>query len=330
MAMSKELKSIFGFLEDNSGELMRSSIGSMTLKTPLLTASGTFGYGNEYTKLRDFPTEVLGGIILKSVTYNPRHGNPEPRFVETPGGLINSIGIQNIGVKKLVSEELSKLRMLDTNIIVSIAGNTVDEYAEIASYLNHTDDFEAVEVNISCPNVDKGGMLFSFDPVLAEKVTKNVKRYIPDRPVIIKLSPNAPDILSVVLACVNSGADAISLGNTFTALSIDIKKKKPILKRNFGGLSGPAIKPLALAIVAKIAIELRRQNENIPIIGAGGILTAGDVLEYMITGTSAVEVGTAIFYDPIVFLKIYKELKEYLHENETSIQKSIGTLTYYD
>jgi dihydroorotate dehydrogenase (NAD+) catalytic subunit len=291
-----------------------------------MTASGTFGYGTEYPSLRNFPLEAVGGIVLKSVTLQPRGGNPEPRFVETPAGLINSIGLQNIGVQALISEELPKLIRYDCCIIASVAGNSLEEYDEVARILSGCDDFDAVEVNISCPNVEKEGMLFSFDPEAAASVSKAVKNKIPDKPVIMKLSPNAPDIVATALACASAGADAVSLVNTFTALAIDTGKRRPILKRNFGGLSGPAIKPLALAIVARVARAFAEHKIHKPIVGIGGIQTANDALEYIIAGASAVGVGTSIFYDPMVLQEIVVGIRDYCQTHGQTISELVGTL----
>ncbi len=307
-------------------EWLLTKVVGLRMVSPVLTASGTFGYGMEYPKLRDFPIEVLGGIVLKSVTLNPRLGNPEPRFVETSAGLINSVGLQNVGIDKLISRELPKVRKYKTNIIVSMAGYTLDEYQIVSEKLNKSDDYDAVEVNISCPNVKKEGMLFSFDPKAAATVTNVVKENIKNKPIIMKLSPNAPDIAATALACANAGADAISLVNTFTALAIDVKSQKPFLKRNFGGLSGPAIKPIALALVAKVAEAFRTHNIQIPIIGIGGIQTAEDVLEYMIAGASSVQVGTSIFWNPMVIGDIVDGLIKFCKETNRSINDIVGSL----
>lgn len=311
-------------------EWLLTSVVGLRMVTPVLTASGTFGYGMEYPKLRDFPIDVVGGIVLKSVTLKPRLGNPEPRFVETSAGLINSIGLQNVGIDKLISTELPKVRKYKTNIIVSIAGYSLSDYQQISEKLNNSDDYEAVEVNISCPNVKKEGMLFSFDPSAAADVTSIVKEKIKNKPVIMKLSPNAPNITATALACAKAGADAISLVNTFSALAIDIKTQKPILKRNFGGLSGPAIKPIALALVAKLAVTFREHNIKAPIIGIGGIQTAEDALEYIIAGASAIQVGTSIFWNPLVLSDIVNGLISICQEAERPIADFVGTLKMYE
>ncbi len=315
-----------GSSDNKPDPVLECSFSGMSMRTPILAASGPFGYGTEYPSLRDFPIEAIGGIVLKSVTRYPKEGNPEPRFVETPAGLINSIGLQNIGVEALISEVLPELRKCESNIIASIAGNSLEQYEEVANILHGSDDFEAVEVNISCPNVEKQGMLFSFDPKAAASVTKAVKRQIKKRPVIMKLSPNAPDIVATALACVRAGADAVSLVNTFTALAIDIDKRRPILKRSFGGLSGPAIKPLALAMVANVARAFVQHKIHKPIVGMGGIQTAQDALEYMIAGASAVAVGTSLFYDPTVLRKIASGVREYCQNRGQSVSEIVGTL----
>ena len=326
MTQKDQLSLLQEFLNRDSDRLLECSFAGMLMRTPIMTASGTFGYGDEYPSLEDFPSETVGAIVLKSVTTYPRKGNPEPRYVETPAGLINSIGLQNIGVEKLISEALPKVRKYNSNIIVSIAASSIEEYGELARILDKSDDFEAVEVNISCPNVEEKGMLFSFDPNSSSSVTKAVKSEISERPVIMKLSPNSPDIVATAMACVFAGADAVSLVNTFTALSIDIESRRPNLKRNFGGLSGPAIKPIALAMVAKVADAFKRHQIQKPIIGIGGILTAEDALEYIIAGSSAVGVGTSIFYNPTVFKQIHLGLKKYCERHNQSISQLIGTL----
>ena len=307
-------------------DLLTTEVAGLRMVSPVLTASGTFGYGMEYPKLQDFPLDVLGGIVLKSVTPEPKAGNPEPRFVETSAGLINSVGLQNVGIDRLISHELPQLRKYKTNIIVSIAGYTLEEYASASAKLAQVDDYEAVEVNISCPNVKKEGMLFSFDPDAAATVTRAVKQNLPDRPVIMKLSPNAPDIVATALACARAGADAISLVNTFSALAIDVKKRQPILKRNYGGLSGPAIKPIALGMVARVAAAFKAGDVGVPIIGVGGIQSAEDALEFIIAGAAAVQVGTAIFWNPLVFKEIVAGLIRFCRQQQTSVGELIGSL----
>jgi len=313
--------------EYETDALLECSLAGMWMRTPIMTASGTFGYGEEYPSLRRFSVEAVGAIVLKSVTRYPRKGNPEPRFVEAPAGLINSIGLQNVGIEALISQELPKLRKYRTNIIVSIAASSIEEYTKMARILNKSNDYEAVEVNISCPNVKKEGMLFSFDPMVAASVTRAVKEEISEKPVIMKLSPNAPDIVATALACAQAGADAVSLVNTFTALAIDVEKRRPILKRNFGGLSGPAIKAIALGMVVKVALAFREHKIEKPLVGIGGIQTYKDAIEYIIAGASAIGVGTSMFYDPSVLQQIVAGLKTYCQRHNQSISEIVGTLS---
>jgi len=314
-------------LEEKRGKTsLECSIAGMWMRTPIITASGTFGYGDEYTRLRKFDIESIGAMVLKSVTRLPRRGNPPPRFIETAGGVINSIGLQNVGIEALISNELPKIREFKTNIIVSVAGNSIDEYEEVAEIIKDSDDYEAIEVNISCPNVEKEGMLFSFDPNAAALVTRTFKRHIKNKPIIMKLSPNAPDIVATALACSRAGADGISMVNTFSAMAIDIKNRRPILKRNFGGLSGPAIKPIALGLLCKVALAFRMRRIKTPIIGIGGISTAEDAIEYILAGASAIGVGTALFYNPAVIRKIAIGLGEYCQRYEQNISDIVGAL----
>ena len=318
-----------GFEKVSDGNSLECSLAGMWMRTPIITASGTFGYGEEYTRLRNFDIESIGAIVLKSVTRFPRQGNPPPRFVETAAGIINSIGLQNVGVEALIANELPKMRQYKTNIVVSIAGNSVEEYDEMSFLLKDTDDYEAIEVNISCPNVEKQGMLFSFDPKSAGVVTETVKKHIKSKPVIMKLSPNAPDLVATAIACSKAGADVISLVNTFSALAIDIEKRRPILRRNFGGLSGPAIKPIALAMVCRVATAFKVQKMDTAVIGMGGILTWEDAIQYILCGASAIAVGTGIFYNPAVIKEIANGMRKYCETNEQKISDVVGSLKLY-
>ncbi len=278
-------------------------IGKLSLKNPVLTASGTFGYGEEFSPYLDL--NCLGGIITKTVTLQPRIGNPFPRIVETASGMLNSIGLANVGVEKFVSEKLPFLTRLDTAVIVNIAGFTIDEYVQVVARLEHEAGIHAYEINISCPNVQEGGMEFGSDPEITATLTGKIRR-ITDRVVIVKLTPNITKIEPIALAAEHAGADAISLINTYVGMAVDINSRKPKLGRIKGGLSGPAIKPLALAKVFDAARVVR-----IPIIGIGGIMNAHDVLEFMITGATAVEIGTANFIDPPVCQTIINDLTTY-------------------
>lgn len=287
----------------------------LTLKNPVMVASGTFGYGKDIEGVvEDYPTADLGAIILKSVTLEPREGNPPPRTVETYGGLLNSIGLQNVGVKALVEKYLPALQDLPVPIIVNIAGSTVGEYRAIAQILSQASGYSAVEVNISCPNVKEGGMEFGTSCSSASQVLSEVKGVLTEIPVIAKLTPNVTDIAEVAVACVRGGADAVSAINTFSGMAIDIRRRKPILGANYGGLSGPAIKPLALLRVWQIYQRFQERGITAPILGLGGIVTPEDALEFIIAGATAVAVGTANFYDPKAPFRIIAGLREYLQK----------------
>ncbi len=282
-----------------------------------MTASGTFGYGvDEATKLN---VDELGAVVCKGTFLKPRDGNPQPRLVETPSGMLNSIGLQGVGVDKLVSNYAPQWARWNTPVIVNICGESMAEYAEIARRLNGVDGVSGLEVNISCPNVHKGGMEFGTDPDIAAQITSAVKAAT-KLPVIVKLTPSAPDIVAVAQAVANAGADAVSLINTIVGMAIDIEKRKPVLPNGIGGLSGPAIKPIALAIVYRVA-----EAVDIPIIGIGGISNANDVLEFILAGASAVQIGTAGMISPGVLIKIIDGMQEYLEEsNVNSVSELIG------
>lgn len=283
-------------------------IGSMVLKNPVLLASGTCGYGAE---LSDFLNlEHLGGIIVKGISVNPRTGNPPPRLVETPCGLLNSIGLENIGMDAFLKDKLPWLRNIKTSLIVNILGNSIEEYTEIAKRLNKEKDIHAIEVNISCPNVKAGGIAFGTDPNAAAHVTLAVKK-VTDLPVIIKLSPNVTDIISIARKVAYSGADAISLINTVLGMAIDIKSKRPALANIFGGLSGPAIKPIALRMVWQVV-----RNVDIPVIGIGGICNSNDAIEFLMAGAKAVEIGTATLVRPSNAEDVLFGIKQYMETNK--------------
>ncbi|MBN1154558.1 dihydroorotate dehydrogenase [candidate division KSB1 bacterium] len=282
------------------------NIGNLKLKNPILTASGTFGYGEEFSPYVDL--NLLGGIVTKTLTLNPRVGNPFPRIVETSSGMLNSIGLANVGVGKFISDKLPFLARLDTKIIVNIAGFTVDEYVEVVTRLEDAEGIHAYEINVSCPNVKEGGLEFGSDPTITAEITEKIKK-ITDRIVIVKLTPNITKIEPIALAAEKAGADAISLINTYVGMAVDPYSRKPKLARIKGGLSGPAIKPLALAKLFDAAKVV-----TIPLIGIGGIMNACDVAEFMITGATAVEIGTANFVDPSVCQTIINDLTNYCIE----------------
>jgi len=294
-------------------------LGFLKLKNPVITASGTFGYGTEF--LPYFKLEELGGFIVKGLYYSPKPGNPPPRLAETACGLINAIGLQGIGVERFSSEILPSLKGCRTVLIVNICGESEEEYAQVVEYLDKHDGIAVYEINISCPNVKQGGACPALDPKSTFSIVNLVKKTT-KRPVITKLSPNVTDIVEIALSAQEAGSDAVSLVNTFLAMSIDIKTRKPYLANVMGGLSGPAIKPLAVRMVYQVAQAL-----SIPVIGLGGIMTAEDVVEFMLAGASAVQVGTANFIDPRASVKIIQGLHQYCRDNNIShIRELTGAL----
>jgi dihydroorotate dehydrogenase (NAD+) catalytic subunit len=294
-------------------------MGFLRLKNPVLTASGTFGYGIEFTPFVDL--NKLGGFVVKGLYFNPRAGNPPPRLVETASGLINAIGLQGIGVKRFSEEILPRLQKFDTALIVNVCGEDDEEYARVVEYLDKHAGIAAYELNISCPNTKRDGRCPALSPDTTHTLVKLVKR-TSTRPVITKLSPNVTDIVEIALSAQEAGSDGLALANTFLAMAIDVDKQAPKLANVFGGLSGPAIKPLTLRMVYQVA-----QRVHIPIVGIGGIVTADDALEYMIAGARAVEVGTANFVDPESTLKIIMGMEVYCRKKGIgNIEKIIGTL----
>jgi dihydroorotate dehydrogenase (NAD+) catalytic subunit len=276
------------------------------LANPVMTASGTFGYGIEYNRL--FDIQKLGAIVSKGTTLKPREGNPQPRLVETASGVINSIGWQNIGVKALIKEKAPVWAGWRVPVIVNIGGDTIDEYGRLAKELDGVDGISGIEVNISCPNVKCGGAAFGIDAVSAAKVTGAV-RDATSLPVIVKLTPNAPDIAAVARAVADAGADAVSLVNSFRSMAIDINTRQPVLGNVTGGLSGPAIKPLALALVYEVAGVVK-----VPVIGCGGITGAADALEFIMAGASAVQVGSATYGNPRASLDVLAGIESYMEK----------------
>ncbi|MFA4966715.1 MAG: dihydroorotate dehydrogenase [Candidatus Margulisiibacteriota bacterium] len=276
-------------------------IAGIKMRNPVMVASGTFGFGEEYSKLIDL--NKLGAVITKSVTLNPRDGNPPPRLCETPAGMLNSIGLQNDGLKVFLEKQLPFLSQFDVPIIVNVAGETIEEYVEVSRALSNQPKIKGLELNISCPNVKKGGMAFGIDPKATKELVESV-RLATKLPLIAKLSPNVTDITEIAKAAVSAGADALSLINTVMGMAIDIKTKKPKLATITGGLSGPAIKPIAIRMVWQVA-----QVVDVPIIGIGGIMTAEDAYEFILAGAKAVQIGTANFVDVEASLKIIEGLK---------------------
>jgi dihydroorotate dehydrogenase (NAD+) catalytic subunit len=296
---------------------MKISIGSLRLRNPVMTASGTFGYGEEYGSLVNL--HRLGAIIVKGISLLPRQGTPPPRIAETACGMLNAIGLENVGLERFFSEKLPFLQGISTPLIVNILGDTVQDYEQLAARLNEEEKVAALEVNISCPNVKQGGVAFGTDPGMAHAVTKGVRQHF-SRPVIVKLSPNVTDITGIARAAEEAGADAVSLINTVLGMAIDIKSCQPKLANIFGGLSGPAIKPIGLRMVWQVA-----ECVSIPIIGIGGITTTEDAIEYILAGACAVQVGTTNFINPRATEEIIQGIGAFLVENKmASIQDLIG------
>jgi dihydroorotate dehydrogenase (NAD+) catalytic subunit len=279
-------------------------IGSLRLKNPLIAASGCFGYGVEYAETVDL--SALGAIVVKGLFLNEREGHPPPRIVETPSGMLNAIGLQGIGVHRFVRERLPELRERGAIVFVNVCGTTIDEYCEVSRVLSDHEGVAAIELNISCPNIKEGGIQFGCSLIGTHDVVSAVRKVTP-LPLIPKLTPNVTDVASFARAAEQAGADAVSLVNTFLAMAIDVHTRRPKLSNIVGGLSGPAIRPIAVRMVYEC-----RQQVKLPIIGVGGIATAEDVLEFMIAGATAVQVGTANFVDPFIWGKLLDGLRAYM------------------
>ena len=294
-------------------------IGGITLKNPVMTASGTYGYGLEYSDFIDL--SKLGGIVVKGTTLNPRQGNPYPRMAETPSGMLNAVGLQNKGVEYFCSEIYPSIKDIDTHMIVKVSGSTVEDYMATAERIAELDKIPAIELNISCPNVKEGGMAFGVTCAGAAEVVRAVRKVYP-KTLIVKLSPNVTDITEIARAVEAEGADSISMINTLLGMAIDVKSRKPILSTVTGGLSGPAVKPVALRMVWQTAKVV-----SIPIIGMGGISSCEDAIEFLLAGASAVQVGTYNFVDPTITTKIASGIEDYLVQNNmTDVSELIGGL----
>jgi dihydroorotate dehydrogenase (NAD+) catalytic subunit len=285
-------------------------IGSLTLKNPLIAASGCFGYGVEYAQAVDLST--LGAVCVKGLFLTEREGHVPPRIVETPGGMINAIGLQGIGVHRFVAERLPELRALGATVMVNVCGTSIEEYAEVSRILSDADGVAAIELNISCPNIKEGGIQFGCSLGGTHDVVSAVRR-VTRLPLVPKLTPNVTDVASFARAAEEAGADAVSLVNTFLAMAIDVETRRPKLTNVMGGLSGPAIRPIAVRMVYECA-----QLVSIPVIGMGGIMTAADALEFMIAGADAVQVGTANFVDPFIWPKLLDGVTSYLDRHGIS------------
>jgi dihydroorotate dehydrogenase (NAD+) catalytic subunit len=307
-------------MSQDDGRLAASLCG-IALRNPVLAASGTFGYGVEFERLADL--NALGGLVVKGLSREPMDGNPPPRIWEAQAGMLNSIGLQNIGVRAFVREKLPRLARLRTAVFANVFGYATEDYVEVVRVLESAEGLAGYELNVSCPNTQHGGIYFSSDPALLAEVVGTVKR-VARRPVIVKLSPNVAAIEPLARAAEESGADAISLVNTFVALAIDARTRRPRLGAGFGGLSGPAIKPIALRLVYQAA-----QAVKIPVIGLGGISTGEDAAEFLVAGASAVQVGTATFWDPRSPVRVAQELDRFLREEGVgNVGEIVGTLKW--
>jgi dihydroorotate dehydrogenase (NAD+) catalytic subunit len=299
---------------------MDVKLGKLHLKNPILTASGTFGYGLEFARFGDL--SLLGGIVVKGLSLKPRQGNPAPRIVETPCGMLNAIGLQNIGVENFLAQKLPRLPWQQTAIIANLYAQSKEEFARLTEILSREEGIAALEVNISCPNVKEGGVQFGQDPAMAAQVTEAVKKNAGDKPVIVKLSPNVTDIKVIARTVEKAGADILSLINTLSGMAVNIYTRKPMLANVFGGLSGPAIKPVALKMVYEVA-----NCTDLPVIGIGGITNVTDVLEFILVGATAVQIGTANFMQPDKVFQIVRDLPRKLTQlNITSWSQWRGKL----
>ena len=301
---------------------LKVEIAGIKLKNPVMTASGTFGYGQEYAPFIDL--NRLGAMILKGITLKPKMGNPPPRIIETPSGMLNAIGLQNVGVEMLIKEKLPYLKKFNTPVIINISGDTIEEYVELAQKLGEVSkemEIAGLEVNISCPNVKKGGMVWGTDAKATYKIVSSIRKTT-SLPLVVKLTPNVTDIKTIAQAAEEAGADALSLINTLVGMVVDIDSRKPKLANISGGLSGPAVKPVALWLVWQVF-----QTVNIPVIGIGGIIKIEDALEFIIAGAQAIEIGTANFLNPKVTIEIIEGIQKYLIEkNIKDINELVGSM----
>jgi dihydroorotate dehydrogenase (NAD+) catalytic subunit len=298
---------------------LTTHVGGVSLKNPVMTASGTFGYGREYSLLVDL--NRLGAIVVKGLSLSPAKGNPPPRIAETPCGMLNAIGLENVGIDAFAEKKLPFLRTLATPTWVNIYGKTIEEYADLARRIEDIDGISGIELNISCPNVKTGGIAFGVDTQMAYEVVRAVRKKT-SRPLMVKLSPNVTDITQIARSAIDAGADALSLINTITGMAIDIHSRRSKIANITGGLSGPAIKPVALRMVWQVA-----QMSDVPVVGIGGIATAEDALEFIIAGASAVQIGTANFIDPDVSMRIVDGIERYMNDHGISrLTELIGSL----
>tara|TARA_B110000444_G_scaffold256606_1_gene293296 strand:- start:2421 stop:3317 length:897 start_codon:yes stop_codon:yes gene_type:complete len=296
----------------------------MSLNSPIILLSGCVGFGEEYTRIKGFSNSDVGAVCLKGTTLEPRLGNKLHRIAETPNGMLNAIGLQNPGTNAVINDIMPGLNKKETKFIINISGSTVEEYGEIAKHFDDS-DIDAIEINISCPNVKEGGVAFGNDPEMSFRVVE-ICRKNTTKPIITKLSPNQTDIASNALRCIEAGSDGLAVINTIMGMAIDIEKKKPVIGNNQGGLSGPAIKPIALLKVHQVYQVSKRYN--VPIIGQGGIVSAKDAIEFIIAGADTIGIGTALFYDPLVCQEINAGISKYLIDHNVQDVKSlVGSLS---
>ncbi|MDM8336193.1 dihydroorotate dehydrogenase [Mediterranea massiliensis] len=298
---------------------LSTNIGALRMKNPVMTASGTFGYGEEFADFIDI--SQIGGIIVKGTTLHKREGNPYPRMAETPSGMLNAVGLQNKGVHYFVEHIYPRIKDIQTNMIVNVSGSTIDDYAETASIINELEHIPAIELNISCPNVKQGGMAFGVTAKGAEEVVKAVRKAY-KKTLIVKLSPNVTDITEIARAVEAGGADSVSLINTLLGMAIDAERRRPILSTVTGGMSGAAVKPIALRMVWQVAKAV-----NIPVVGLGGIMNWKDAVEFLLAGATAIQIGTANFIDPTVTIKVAEGINDYLDRHGyKSVKEIVGAL----
>jgi dihydroorotate dehydrogenase (NAD+) catalytic subunit len=302
---------------------LQTSFCGMSLSSPIILLSGCVGFGEEYTRIKGFSNSDIGAVCLKGTTLEPRLGNKLHRLAETPNGMLNSIGLQNPGTKTVIDEILPGLDKNETKFIINISGSSVEEYGEIAKHFDNT-DIDAIEINISCPNVKEGGVAFGNDPEMSFRVVE-ICRKNTTKPIITKLSPNQTDIAANAVRCIEAGSDGLAVINTVMGMAVDVETKKPVIGNNRGGLSGPAIKPIALLKVHQVYQVSKKHN--IPIIGQGGIVSAKDAIEFIIAGADTVGIGTALFYDPLVCTKINSGISQYLEDNNIkNLDSLVGSL----
>lgn len=312
-------------LENSDLKKIALDFCGLKFNTPLVLLSGCVGFGEEYTRIKGFSNEDAGAVCLKGTTLEGRLGNAPHRLAETPMGMLNSIGLQNPGARKVVDEYLSQLDFSETRFIANVSGSTIEEYGEVTRIFDDS-PIDAIEINISCPNVKEGGMTFGNYPDMSAKVVEACRRAT-DKPLITKLSPNQTDIAENARCCIEAGSDGFAVINTLMGMAIDIEQRKPVLGNKQGGLSGPAIKPIALLKVHEVYQVCK--EHNIPIIGQGGVTSAADAIEFLIAGATAVGVGTALFYDPLICKKINQGLVDYLNRHGcSSVMELIGTLEF--